>query len=111
MESRQVRVRIMIYDEMNGLDVALRRHGEIGFDDHRYYSAVLRDDGHVETHVTSTDWPVTGHLFQDPGYFLIGNLGVLRPSGSQDPLGSRQGAGRDESGRGCGAGSEKRSAG
>jgi hypothetical protein len=77
MERRKVRVGIVIDDEMNGFDVPLGCHWQIGLDHDRHHSAVLGHNRHVETYVTTAYWTATGDAFENTGDFFVGNLRIF----------------------------------
>src|SRR4051812_35493680 len=77
MKRGQMRVGIMVDDEMNCLDVVLTRHRQIGFDNDRHHPSIFRDDWHVETHMSPADRTTTGYAIQNPCDLFVGYLRIL----------------------------------
>src|SRR5215207_7913066 len=93
MERGQMRVRVVVHDQVNTLDVLVIAHGEIALDEDRDDPAIFGHQRHVQLDMTPSDWPRPEELLQDPGNLLIGDLGVFEPGSntgcSQQPLRAR----------------------
>jgi hypothetical protein len=103
----------VIDNEMNGFHIRLGCHGQIGLDDDRYHSTVLRHEGHVEADMAALNRPAARDPLQNSGNLFVRNLRILGTAGPvcscQESLAER--TGDDEAGCGGNAGPEERSAG
>ena len=111
----QVRVGVVVHDEVHRLDVPLGGHRQVALDDERDDSAILGHRRHVERQVARADRAVTEEILEDPGDLLVRDLGITRTSGrtagGEQALSPQEAAGAGERGTREQAGPKKRTAG
>jgi hypothetical protein len=73
-----MRIRIVVDDEMNGLDVAISGLREVGLDHDGNNPTVFRDHRHVQADVPTTDGTPTRYPLENPSYLLVGCFRVFQ---------------------------------
>jgi hypothetical protein len=87
VKGREVRVGVMIDNEMHAFDILRLVHWQVALDDHRHDPPVFRNQRHVQRDMSSFDSPVTKEPLENAGDFLVGYFRI----GSRETNGGRQG--------------------
>jgi len=77
MKRGEMRVGIMVDDEVNCLNVIVGRHRQVSFNHHGDYPSIFGDDWHVKTHMSSSDGTATGNAIENTGDLFVRYFRIL----------------------------------